>query len=69
MRENIENLKILYDRDEYGELLQIFSKKLHTKPTWFLEIIERKGAKTFGKGNIKKLYESVEKELGSQYVK
>ncbi len=55
--------RILYDKDEYGELLQIFSKKLHTKPTWFIEIIERKGAKTFGKGNIKKLYESVEKEL------
>ena len=39
----LKNLKILYDKDEYGELLQIFSKKLHTKPTWFLEIIERKG--------------------------
>lgn len=62
-KDALKDNKILYDKDEYGELLQIFSKKLHTKPTWFIEIIERKGAKTFGKGNIKKLYESVEKEL------
>ncbi len=62
-KDALKENRILYDKDEYGELLQIFSKKLHTKPTWFIEIIERKGAKTFGKGNIKKLYESVEKEL------
>ena len=68
-RDELKNLRILYDKDEYGELLQIFSKKLHSKPTWFLEILERKGAKTFGRGNVKKLYESVEKELSKQYAK
>lgn len=65
-KEKLKHYKILYDKDEYGELLQIFSKTLHTKPTWFIEIIERRGARTFGRGNIKKLYESVEKELSIQ---
>lgn len=60
---DLQALKVLFDHDEYGELLQIFSKKLHTKPTWFFEIIERRGAKTFGRNNVKKLYESIEREL------
>ena len=67
-REELRNYKILYDKDEYGELLQIFSKKLHTKSTWFLEIIERRGAKTFGRGNVKKLYELMEAEMSKQHV-
>jgi 4-hydroxyphenylpyruvate dioxygenase len=62
-RESLKDLQILYDNDEFGELLQIFSKKMHTRLTWFIEIIERRGAKTFGRGNVKKLYESIEKEL------
>lgn len=62
-RESLKDLQILYDNDEFGELLQIFSKKMHTRSTWFIEIIERRGAKTFGRGNVKKLYESIEKEL------
>jgi 4-hydroxyphenylpyruvate dioxygenase len=66
---DLKHLKILFDQDEYGELLQIFSKTLHTKQTWFFEVIERNGARTFGRGNIKKLYEAIENEFNKQYAK
>jgi 4-hydroxyphenylpyruvate dioxygenase len=58
----LENLGILVDRDEDGYLLQIFSKPVEDRPTLFFEIIQRKGAKSFGKGNFKALFESIERE-------
>lgn len=63
--EKIENLKkfgILVDRDDEGYLLQIFTKPLVDRPTLFFEIIQRKGAKSFGKGNFKALFEAIELE-------
>jgi len=55
---------ILVDRDNEGYLLQIFSKPIEDRPTMFYEIIQRKGAKSFGKGNFKALFESIELEQG-----
>lgn len=63
--ENLEELKklnILIDRDEDGYLLQIFTKPVEDRPTLFYEIIQRRGAKSFGKGNFKALFESIERE-------
>jgi 4-hydroxyphenylpyruvate dioxygenase len=63
--EDIEPLKklgILVDRDDEGYLLQIFTKPVEDRPTMFYEIIQRKGAKSFGKGNFKALFESIERE-------
>ena len=58
----LQELGILIDRDEEGYLLQIFSKPLQDRPTVFFEIIQRKGAKSFGKGNFKALFEALERE-------
>ncbi|MBC7886692.1 MAG: 4-hydroxyphenylpyruvate dioxygenase [Ferruginibacter sp.] len=60
--EPLSKLGILIDRDEEGYLLQIFSKPLQDRPTIFFEIIQRKGAKSFGKGNFKALFEALERE-------
>jgi len=63
--EDIEPLKelgILVDRDHEGYLLQLFSKPVEDRPTLFFEIIQRKGAKSFGKGNFKALFEAIERE-------
>ncbi len=65
IEEEIEALKalnILVDRDEEGYLLQIFTKPIQDRPTVFFEIIQRKGAKSFGKGNFKALFEAIERE-------
>jgi 4-hydroxyphenylpyruvate dioxygenase len=67
--ENIEDLKrlgVLVDRDEDGYLLQLFSKPVEDRPTLFFEIIQRKGAKSFGKGNFKALFEAIEREQASR---
>jgi 4-hydroxyphenylpyruvate dioxygenase len=58
----LRELGILIDRDEEGYLLQIFTKPLEDRPTLFFEIIQRKGAKSFGKGNFKALFEALERE-------
>jgi len=58
----LKKLNILIDRDEEGYLLQIFSKPVEDRPTVFYEIIQRKGAKSFGKGNFKALFEAIERE-------
>lgn len=58
----LKDLNILVDRDEEGYLLQIFTKPVQDRPTLFYEIIQRKGAKSFGKGNFKALFESIERE-------
>lgn len=58
----LKELGIMVDRDEEGYLLQIFTKPVEDRPTLFFEIIQRKGAKSFGKGNFKALFESIEAE-------
>jgi len=58
----LADLGILVDRDDEGYLLQIFTKPTTDRPTLFYEIIHRKGAKSFGKGNFKALFESIERE-------
>jgi 4-hydroxyphenylpyruvate dioxygenase len=58
----LKKMNILIDRDEEGYLLQIFTKPIQDRPTVFFEIIERNGAKSFGKGNFKALFESIERE-------
>ena len=57
---------ILVDRDDEGYLLQLFTKPVADRPTLFFEIIQRKGAKSFGKGNFKALFESIEREQESR---
>lgn len=58
----LRDLGILVDRDDEGYLLQIFTKPVESRPTLFFEIIQRKGAKSFGKGNFKALFEAIERE-------
>jgi 4-hydroxyphenylpyruvate dioxygenase len=58
----LSELGILIDRDDEGYLLQIFTKPVEDRPTMFFEIIQRKGAKSFGKGNFKALFEALEQE-------
>ena len=59
---DLKRLRILADRDEDGYLLQIFTKTAQDRPTLFFEVIERHGATTFGEGNFKALFESIERE-------
>lgn len=58
----IQELGILVDRDEEGYLLQIFTKPIQDRPTFFFEIIQRRGAQSFGAGNFKALFEAIERE-------
>ncbi len=60
--EKLRKLNILVDRDDKGYLLQIFTKPIGDRPTFFYEIIQRKGAESFGKGNFKALFEAIERE-------
>ncbi len=60
--ERLEELSILADRDDDGYLLQIFSKPVEDRPTLFYELIERHGARSFGEGNFKALFEAIERE-------
>jgi len=62
----LQELGILVDRDDEGYLLQIFSKPVEDRPTLFFEIIQRKGAKSFGKGNFKALFEAIEREQATR---
>jgi 4-hydroxyphenylpyruvate dioxygenase len=62
----LRELGILVDRDDEGYLLQIFSKPVQDRPTLFYEIIQRKGAKSFGKGNFKALFEAIEREQAAR---
>lgn len=64
--EPLKELGILVDRDDEGYLLQLFSKPVQDRPTLFFEIIQRKGAKSFGKGNFKALFEAIEREQASR---
>lgn len=60
--DDLRDLAILVDEDHDGQLYQIFTRSVHPRHTFFLEVIERAGAQTFGSGNIKALYEAVEAE-------
>jgi 4-hydroxyphenylpyruvate dioxygenase len=60
--DRLRELDILVDHDDSGYLLQIFTKPLQSRPTYFIEIIQRKGATGFGGGNIRALFEAVERE-------
>ncbi len=60
--DELEKLGILVDRDDEGYMLQIFTKPIQDRPTMFFEIIQRKGSRSFGKGNFKALFESIERE-------
>jgi 4-hydroxyphenylpyruvate dioxygenase len=60
--DKLRDLGILVDRDDEGYLLQIFTKPVQDRPTLFYEIIQRKGARSFGKGNFKALFEAIERE-------
>ena len=60
--DELRELNILVDRDEWGYLMQIFTKPLLNRPTVFLEVIQRKRAKGFGSGNIKALFQAIERE-------
>ena len=62
----LRDLGILVDRDDEGYLLQIFTKPVEDRPTLFYEIIQRKGAKSFGKGNFKALFEAIEREQAAR---
>jgi 4-hydroxyphenylpyruvate dioxygenase len=62
----LKELGILVDRDDEGYLLQIFTKPVEDRPTVFFEIIQRKGAKSFGKGNFKALFEAIEREQSAR---
>ena len=60
--EELERLGILVDRDDEGYMLQIFTRPVEDRPTLFFEIIQRKGSRSFGKGNFKALFEAIERE-------
>jgi 4-hydroxyphenylpyruvate dioxygenase len=60
--QDLRHLRILADRDEDGYLLQIFTKTTQDRPTLFFEVIERHGARGFGEGNFKALFEAIERE-------
>jgi 4-hydroxyphenylpyruvate dioxygenase len=60
--EDLRKLGILVDRDDEGYLLQIFTKPVGDRPTMFFEVIERHGARGFGEGNFKALFEAIERE-------
>jgi 4-hydroxyphenylpyruvate dioxygenase len=64
--EPLKRLGILVDRDDEGYLLQIFTRPVEDRPTLFYEIIQRKGAKSFGKGNFKALFEAIEREQAAR---
>lgn len=66
--DELRRLNILADEDQDGQLFQIFAKSVHPRKTFFLEVIERVGARTFGSGNIKALYEAVELQRSKQEV-
>lgn len=64
--ERLAELGILVDRDDEGYMLQIFTKPVEDRPTLFFEIIQRKGSRSFGKGNFKALFEAIEREQAAR---
>lgn len=66
--EQLRELNILADRDKWGVMLQIFTESRHSRRTLFYELIERRGARTFGSNNIKALYEAVERQRAADHA-
>jgi 4-hydroxyphenylpyruvate dioxygenase len=64
--EELAKLGILVDRDDEGYMLQIFTRPVEDRPTLFYEIIQRKGSRSFGKGNFKALFEAIEREQAAR---
>jgi 4-hydroxyphenylpyruvate dioxygenase len=64
--DKLKHLGILVDRDDEGYLLQIFTKPVEDRPTLFFEVIQRKGSKSFGKGNFRALFEAIEREQAAR---
>jgi 4-hydroxyphenylpyruvate dioxygenase len=64
--DELEELGVLVDRDDEGYMLQIFTKPVQDRPTLFYEVIERKGSRSFGKGNFKALFEAIEREQAAR---
>ena len=64
--DQLAELGILVDRDDEGYMLQIFTKPVEDRPTLFFEVIQRKGSRSFGKGNFKALFEAIEREQASR---
>jgi 4-hydroxyphenylpyruvate dioxygenase len=64
--DELERLGILVDRDDEGYMLQIFTRPVEDRPTLFFEIIQRKGSRSFGKGNFKALFEAIEREQAAR---
>jgi 4-hydroxyphenylpyruvate dioxygenase len=64
--DELEKLGILVDRDDEGYMLQIFTRPVEDRPTLFYEIIQRKGSRSFGKGNFKALFEAIEREQAAR---
>src|SRR5689334_25255405 len=64
--ERLQELGILVDRDDEGYMLQIFTRPVEDRPTLFYEVIQRKGSRSFGKGNFKALFEAIEREQASR---
>lgn len=64
--DDLRGLNLLVDRDEEGYLLQIFTRPVEDRPTLFFEVIQRKGGRSFGKGNFKALFEAIEREQGKR---
>lgn len=64
--QELEQLGILVDRDDEGYMLQIFTRPVEDRPTLFYEIIQRKGSRSFGKGNFKALFEAIEREQAAR---
>ena len=62
----LQDLGILVDRDDEGYVLQIFTRPVEDRPTLFYEVIQRKGSRSFGKGNFKALFEAIEREQASR---
>ena len=64
--DDLRSMGILVDRDEEGYLLQLFTKIVQDRPTLFFEVIERHGARGFGDGNFKALFEAIEREQAAR---
>lgn len=60
--EDLRRTNVLIDEDHWGQVFQIFTQSQHVRKTYFWEVIDRHGARTFGSGNIKALYEAVARE-------
>ena len=62
----LRDLNVLVDRDRWGVLLQVFTRPVTGRPTGFLEIVQRKGARGFGAGNVRALFEAVERQQAAR---